>query len=286
MEKIKIEKNTVQETLIIPLYGRKMCSEKFSALYTDIYAKKLCDRLDYDFSELEKKNNSFLYEFGALEAAMRQLDIIWEIKEYLKIYPKATIVNLGCGLDETGKACDNGSCSIVNVDFPDVINVRNQLISNHEREKNVVCDLKDYSWMNEVDGSNGVVFFAAGVFHYFKREEVKSLVLELSKRYEKGCLIFDSVGKLGLKLMMSKILKNMGIKDVEGLFYVNNTIKEINWSDKIKVTSKGYMLGYYNMKSFNIRSSHRLLARIGDNVMKMKINKFQFGELRKSELTE
>ncbi len=130
--------------------------------------------------------------------------------------------------------------------------------------------------MNEVDGSNGVVFFAAGVFHYFKREEVKSLVLELSKRYEKGCLIFDSVGKLGLKLMMSKILKNMGIKDVEGLFYVNNTIKELNWSDKIKVTSKGYMLGYYNMKSFNIRSSHRLLARIGDNVMKMKINKFLF----------
>lgn len=65
VEKIKIEKNTVQETLIIPLYGRKMCSEKFSALYTDIYAKKLCDRLDYDFSELEKKNNSFLYEFGA-----------------------------------------------------------------------------------------------------------------------------------------------------------------------------------------------------------------------------
>ena len=33
---------------------------------------------------MEKKNNSFLYEFGALEAAMRQLDIIWEIKEYLK----------------------------------------------------------------------------------------------------------------------------------------------------------------------------------------------------------
>ena len=30
VEKIKIEKNTVQETLIIPLYGRKMCSEKFS----------------------------------------------------------------------------------------------------------------------------------------------------------------------------------------------------------------------------------------------------------------
>ena len=65
MKKVKIEKNTVQETLIVPLYGRKMCSEKFPELYTDVYAENLCDRLDYDFSELEKKKNSFLYEFGA-----------------------------------------------------------------------------------------------------------------------------------------------------------------------------------------------------------------------------
>mgnify|MGYP000349869191 CR=1 FL=1 len=64
--------------------------------------------------------------------------------------------------------------------------------------------------MNEVDGSNGVVFFAAGVFHYFKREEVKSLVLELSKRYEKGCLIFDSVGKLGLKTYDVKDIEEYG----------------------------------------------------------------------------
>ena len=173
MEKVKIEKNTVQETLIVPLYGRKMCYDKFPELYSDTFAKKLCERLDYDFSELERKNNSFLYEFGSLEAAMRQLDIIWEIKEYLKKYPKAAIVNLGCGLDETGKSCDNGLCHIVNVDFPDVIEVRNKLTATQEREKNIACDLKDYSWMDEVDGSNGVILFAAGVFHYFKRDEVK-----------------------------------------------------------------------------------------------------------------
>lgn len=31
----KIEKNTVQETLIIPLYARKMCSELYPDLYRD-----------------------------------------------------------------------------------------------------------------------------------------------------------------------------------------------------------------------------------------------------------
>lgn len=276
MEKIKIEKNTVQETLIVPLYGRKMCSEKFPELYTDVFAKNLCDRLDYDFSELEKKNNSFLYEFGSLEAAMRQLDIMWEIKEYLKKYPKATIVNLGCGLDETGKACDNGKCNIVNIDFPDVIEVRNQLIPNHERERNIACDLKNYSWMSEVDGMNGVIFFAAGVFHYFRRDEVNALILELSKRYYKGCLVFDSVGKFGLKLMMSKTLKNMGIKNVEGLFYINDPIQELSRSENFKVTSKGYMLGYYDMKSPNIRFSHRLLAKIGDRILRMSVNRIDF----------
>ncbi|MGP1586804.1 MAG: class I SAM-dependent methyltransferase [Treponemataceae bacterium] len=276
MEKLKIEKNSVQETLLVPLYGRKMCSEKFPELYTDIYAKKLCDKLDYDFSELEKKNDTFLYEFGSLEAAMRQLDISWEIKEYLKKYPKATIVNLGCGLDETGKSCDNGLCNIVNVDFPDVIEIRKKLISEQDREKNIACNLKDFSWMDQIDGTNGVFFFAAGVFHYFKMDEVKTLVLELSKRYKGGCLVFDSVGKFGLKLMMSKTLKNMGIRDVDGFFYVNDPISELNWAGNIKVSSKGYMLGYYDMKSPNIRFSHRLLAKIGDSMMKMAVNKIDF----------
>ena len=279
MEKVKIEKNTVQETLIVPLYGRKMCYDKFPELYSDTFAKELCERLDYDFSELERKNNSFLYEFGSLEAAMRQLDIIWEIKEYLKKYPKATIVNLGCGLDETGKSCDNGLCHIVNVDFPDVIEVRNKLTAVQEREKNIACDLNDYSWMDEVDGSNGVILFAAGVFHYFKRDEVKKMVLELSQRYPKGCLVFDSVGKFGIKLMMKKILKNMGIDDVEGLFYLDNPNKELNWSDKINVSSKGYMLGYYDMKSPGITFGHRLLAKIADKMMRMSVNRMDFNEM-------
>jgi len=276
MQKVKIEKNTVQKTLIVPLYGRKMCSEKFPELYMDVFAKELCERIDYDFTDLEKKNNSFLYEFGSLEAAMRQLDIMWEIKEYLKKYPEATVVNLGCGLDETGKACDNGLCSIVNIDFPDIIEIRKKLIAEQNREKNIACDLKDYTWMKEIDDSKGVIFFAAGVFHYFKMDEVKALVLELAKRYTGGCLVFDSVGKLGLKLMMSKTLKNMGIKDVDGFFYINNLKKDLNWSKKIKVTSKGYMLGYYDMKSPNIHFTHRLLGKICDNVMKMSINKMEF----------
>lgn len=73
--KYKIEKNTVQETLIIPLYARKMCSELFPNLYHDETAAQIIDKIDYDFSAASKKSDSIMQRFGFLEVAMRQNDI-------------------------------------------------------------------------------------------------------------------------------------------------------------------------------------------------------------------
>ena len=52
--KYKIEKNTVQETLIIPLYARKVCSELYPNLYQDETAVRLINEIDYDFSDADK----------------------------------------------------------------------------------------------------------------------------------------------------------------------------------------------------------------------------------------
>ena len=52
--KYHIEKNTVQETLVIPLYGRKVCTEIYPDLYCDDTAQKLIEQIDYDFSLLEE----------------------------------------------------------------------------------------------------------------------------------------------------------------------------------------------------------------------------------------
>ena len=108
--KYKIERNTVQETLILPLYSRKLCSELYPNLYRDETAVRLIDQIDYDFSVAEKNSRSLMQRFGALEVAMRQCDLAWEVRDYLKTHPCAAVVNLGCGLDNTGRACDNGRC--------------------------------------------------------------------------------------------------------------------------------------------------------------------------------
>ena len=71
--KYHIEKNTVQETLVIPLFGRLVCSERFPQLFSDPEAKRICDSLDYDFAEKRKKMESVFGLFGALEDE-RELD--------------------------------------------------------------------------------------------------------------------------------------------------------------------------------------------------------------------
>lgn len=275
--KYQIKKNSVQETLIIPVYGRKMSSMLFPNLFRDETAIQLMDRIDYDFSELERKSKSVMQQFGFLEVAMRQNDLAWEVRDYLKAHPRAAVVNLGCGLDAAGRRCDNGSCKIYNLDFPDVIEVRNALLPAGEREFNISCDLNDTAWFEKIDASEGVVFIAAGVFYYFLKEQVERLVQAMAKAFPGGKMVFDAANEKAVKLMLKTWIKDAKIQDVGAYFAVADAQKELSaWSPNIRVSSRGYMLGYHNLKDSSVKASYRLLAKIGDNMMKMQIVRLDF----------
>ena len=273
----KIEKNTVQETLIIPLYARKMCSELYPKLYRDETAQRLVNEVAYDFSAMEKKSHSLMQRFGFLEVAVRQNDLACEVREYLKSHPHAAVVNMGCGLDSTGRSCDNGSCKIYNLDFPDVIAVRNALLPTGAREENIPCDLNDTSWFERIDASGGAVFFAAGVFYYFLKEQVKTLVQAMAERFPGGVLVFDAANEKAVRLIQKTWLKDAEIKDVGAYFAVSDARREIGpWDSRLQVSSRGYMLGYNDLKDPSVSGFFRFLARAGDGMMNMQIVKITF----------
>ena len=276
--KHKIEKNTVQETLIIPLFARKVCSELYPDLYRDETAVRLIDQLDYDFSEAEKNSHSLMQRFGSLEVAMRQYDLAFEVRDYLKDHPNAAVVDLGCGLDSTGKACDNGSCKIYNLDFPDVIAARNELLPAGDREQNIPCDLNDTAWFSQIDATGGAVFFASGVFYYFLTEQVKALVQSMADAFPGGVLAFDVANRTAVKMIAKTWLKSAKIQDVGAYFAVSDAPKEIGpWDSRLQVSSRGYMLGYKDLKDPSVSGFFRFLAKVGDNQMKMQIVKIGFG---------
>ena len=276
--KHKIEKNTVQETLIIPLFARKVCSELYPDLYRDETAVRLIDQIDYDFSEAEKNSRSLMQRFGSLEVAMRQGDLAFEVRDYLKDHPNAAVVNLGCGLDSTGRACDNGSCKIYNLDFPDVIAVRNELLPVGEREENIPCDLNDTAWFSQIDATDGAIFFASGVFYYFLTEQVKALVQKMADAFPSGVLVFDAANRTAVKIIAKTWLKSAKIKDVGAYFAVSDAKSELSlWDSRLQVTSRGYMLGYNDLHDPSVSGFFRFLARVGDGVMKMQIVRIKFG---------
>ena len=275
--KYKIEKNTVQETLIIPLYSRKLCSELYPSIYRDETAVRLIDKIDYDFSDAAKSSRGLMQRFGSLEVAMRQNDLAFEVRDYLKAHPKAAVVNLGCGLDGTGRACDNGSCKIYNLDYPDVIAVRNELLPAGEREENIPCDLNDTEWFTKIDASNGAIFFASGMFYYFLTEQVKALVQKTADAFPGGVLVFDAANRTAVKMIAKTWLKSAKIKDVGAYFAVSDAQKELSpWDNRLRVTSRGYMLGYDDLRDPSVSGFFRFLAKVGDNALKMQIVKIDF----------
>ena len=276
MIKYHIEKNTVQETLVIPLLGRVVCSEHFPELFSDPEAKRICDSLDYDFAGKRKKMESPAGLFGALEVAQRQYDLRCEVISYLRDHPKAAVVNLGCGLDDTFRKCDNGLCRGYNIDLPDVIRVRNDLLPAGEREQNLAYDLNDVSWMDRIDASNGAVFFAAGVFYYFKKEDVRKLFSAMAERFPGAVLAFDTCNERGAKLMRKTWLKEAGITDVGAYFSLEDESALRGWSDHFaSVTAKSYMRGYRDIYK-EVNGVHKLLIKFCDSLVRMKIIRITF----------
>lgn len=243
MRKIKISKNTVQETLLIPLYGRKIAMELYPDLFHDEDCISLFNRIDWN----APKENKIKEKVGGIMAATRQFDMISASKEYIKTHPNACVINLGCGLDTSITQINNGTVKGYNIDFPDVTDIRNNLLIPCKNEKNVACDLTDSSWFDKIDfkENDGAVFFASGVFYYFKTEDVKALFCKMAKRFPGAKLVFDATNSKGLKNMLKTWLKPSEMENI-GLYFSVESEKDIRkWSDNFKsVTRKGYMTGY------------------------------------------
>ena len=53
--------------------------------------------------------------------------------------------------------------------------------------------------------------------------------------------------------------------------------RSVAWDSRLQVTSRGYMLGYNDLKDPSVSGFFRFLAKVGDGMMKMQIVKIRFG---------
>ena len=81
--------------------------------------------------------------------------------------------------------------------------------------------------------------------------------------------------------MIKTWVKQAGIEDVDAFFHVNDIQKDVvPWMKGSKVTSRGYMLGYHDLKDPSVSGFFRFLAKLGDRVMRMQIVRIDFESWR------
>lgn len=276
-QKIKVEKNSVQETLVLPLFGKAWAVRNYPDIFKDHDVQQIMDQVDYDFSTMEEAASGIKGKIGSLAAATRQAALVWEVKDYLKDHPNALVVNLGCGLDTAGHQADNGTCRFVNIDFPDVIETREKLLPSTEREKNIASDLNDFTWFDKIGfrAEDGAVFFASGVFLYFKKEDVKKLFCAMAERFPGGRIAFDGQNQKGKDVDL-KALKASGI-DISTNFALDKPEEELKrWSDRFdRVQWKKMSTGYIKPdRRFGIL--YRIMAPIADKAGMSQLDVIDF----------
>lgn len=237
-----LTENTVQHTLCMPLWGRKIAAETYPHIFPDYDAGRICQELGVDWSD----KAMYKLQYAWVNCMTRQYNLAWEINEYLKKHPNAIVVELGAGLSCLRRQMNNTTNQWFCLDMENVIELREKHIPKGELEENIVCDLNDFSWFDQIpfDPKDGIVFTAGGLFYYFQKEQVRKLFCAMAERFPGGMITFDAVNALGLKGVKAEV--SMAGNSTDSYFSLEEPKEELeSWSDRIiDVIEKDYMFGY------------------------------------------
>jgi len=226
---MKLDLTGVEETLLVSLRGRAKFSQENPSILNDTKAIELVEQLDYDFARLDKS----LGVLGNLIFAAITKHIDDKIRAYIAEHPKASVIDLGAGLDTTYYRIDNGSIHWYDLDLPAVVDLRRRLIPETSRSTCIAKSLLDPSWLDGIiDTENGVFMVAAGVLVFFQESHIKSFFSWLADSLPGGQIVFNTQSRL------AKLGSNWGLRRLR-MTATQWALKDARaitkWDNRIKV---------------------------------------------------
>jgi len=181
----------VAETLLIPLYNRAMESQRPDAIMKDEKAVALVRQMNYDFNQITKIR---MLETNKVARIMLTREIDRYTRDFIRRYPKAVVVHIGCGFDSRFERVDNGQVEWYDLDLPEVIELRRKLIGDEGGRYHLLASsvLED-KWLDVVKrhSRQDFMFLAETVLVYFSEAQVKSLFFKLRDYFPNAELVFE-----------------------------------------------------------------------------------------------
>lgn len=193
--KLNINLNEVSETAFLTLQCHALDAQSPKPYLNDTSAVHTMDILNTYFSEskrslhknlLKNKVKSSLIAHTSLRA--KKYDQY--IRSFLDQFPEATVVNIGCGLDNRFERVDNGKISFYDLDLPDIINIKRQIFPEKNRYTQISQSVFDFNWIDKIKNDH-VILVAEGVFMYCKESDVKALFLKLQEKLNNPEIVFE-----------------------------------------------------------------------------------------------
>jgi O-methyltransferase involved in polyketide biosynthesis len=246
----KITLGSVQETLLLPLWGRAVETKKKRPLLVDQKAVSIIETIPYDFGTIAKNVN----KLSMVSWIARSIYFDKKINEFITKYPEATIVNVGCGLDTTFDRVDNGKIQWIDLDLPDSIALRRNYIAETKRRLFVAKSVFDASWYAQIRNKQQVMLLIAGVLYYFDEPDIKNLFNDFHTHLPGVEIIFDYASKTGIKLSNKAVIEKGGMDKSAYLKWGIDDIFEIEkWNDTIKVIHTMPMFKEHKKNDPNIK---------------------------------
>jgi O-methyltransferase involved in polyketide biosynthesis len=154
-------------------------------------------------------------------------------RAYIAEHPKASVIDLGAGLNTTYYRIDNESIHGYDLDLPAVVDLRRRLIPETARSMCIAKSLLDPSWLDGIiDTENGVFMVAAGVLVFFQESHLRSFFSLLANSLPGGEIVFNTQSRL-VKLRSNWGMRRMGMKTTKWALKDARTITK--WDNRIKI---------------------------------------------------
>jgi len=176
--RVKINLSGLPQTSLMPLYGRAKVSREHASLFSDAKAVEIVELMDYDFSIVDRAVVDYFWYIYAVRAL--QFDA--GVKAYLDEHPGASVINVGAGFETAFYRVDNEAVRWYDLDLPDLIAVRKQVLPETDRATCIARSFLDPSWCDEIETENGVFVIAGGLFHYFDEPQLRRFFTLLADR--------------------------------------------------------------------------------------------------------
>jgi O-methyltransferase involved in polyketide biosynthesis len=196
METQKIRLTKEKETYLATLYGKALDATVENSILCDRFAANAIERIDYDFKKLKLPSG------GAITLPMRARHFDQWTRAFLARNPQSTVLHLGCGLDTRVYRIDPGKhVRWFDVDFPDVIALREQLYPERTGYKMIGSSVTDLAWLDSIPRDLPVLVIAEGLVMYLHEKDGTALFQRITEQFPSGQLAFDAYSSLMVRLV-------------------------------------------------------------------------------------